>query len=205
MRLHKQYMENPTNEDLKARLVKQAHVVRAQREGQEESVGAATVSKGKRKVMEVSGDQQVVVVAPKKVKVAVGGSDSADVEIQGVGKSGGHEVKKGKRKEATTTVGGKTKKTVGPAPKKTCAGTPGEVDKVLGELMVIMDNFQQSTKIQLELMETLIREQEGVIRAQAERVSEISERFEDELDELDRQNELLSRRVEQLEVDLHHE
>ena len=225
VRLHEQYMEDPANEDLKACLMKQAHIVRAewaQREGQKELVEAATKDKGKRTVVEESGDEEVV-VAPKKrkVKEAVGGSGSAVVEMEGVGKSEGREVKKGKSKEATMTVGGKTKKAtgpaltkamgpplkkaVGPAPRKTRAGPPGKVHTVLNELMAIFDDFEHSTEVRLKSMEKLIREQESVIAGQAESITEMLGHFEQEIDELNRQKEVLSGRVEQLEKDLRHQ
>ena len=145
-------------------------------------------------------------MAPKKrkVKEAVDGSGSADVEVEGVGKSGGREVK-GKRKEATTTVGGKTKKAAGPASKKTRAGPPGEVHTVLNELMAIFDDFEHSTEVRLKSTEKLIREQESVIAGQAESITEMLGHFEQEIDELNRQKEVLSGRVEQLEKDLHHQ
>ena len=208
MRLHNLYVEDPTNKDLKACLVKQAHIVRAERaerKGLEEWEETASKDKGKSKVVEESGDKEVV-VAPKKrkVKEAVDGSGSADVEVEGVGKSGGREVK-GKRKEATTTVGGRTKKAAGPASKKTRAGPPGEVHTVLNELMAIFDDFERSTEVRLKSTEKLIREQESVIAGQAERITEMLGRFEQEIDELNRQKEVLSGRVEQLEKDLHHQ
>lgn len=46
----------------------------------------------------------------------------------------------GKRREATTTVGGRTKKALGP------------VHAVLAELMTMVTDFQHSTKVGLELL-----------------------------------------------------